>query len=119
MAIIPHARTMWGGLMIFTSSPYALCHQLSNGAEAIIMSVPQMHTHAPNGPRKPQNRTPAAWSAGLPLNDIRSTIQPQLHPATSAPICSSTWGGDQNVSRPIVRCQEMSQISPTTIETDE
>jgi hypothetical protein len=119
IAIIPHARTMWGGLMILTSSPYAVCHQLSNGADAIIMSVPQMHTQAPNGPRNPQNRTPAALSAGLPLNVTRSTSQPQLAPATSAAICSSTWGGDQNVSRPIVRCHEMSQISPTTIETDE
>jgi hypothetical protein len=83
------------------------------------MSVPQMHTQAPNGPRNPQNPTVAALSAGLPLNVVRSTSHPQLEPATSAASCSSTCGGDQNVSRPMDRCHEMSQISPTTIETDE
>ena len=105
--------------MIFSSSPYALCHQLSNGAEVTIMSVPQMHTHAPNGPRKPQKRTLAARSSGLPRNVVRSTSQTQLEPATIAATCSSTCGGDQNVSRPIVLCHDMSHNSPTIIYTDE
>ena len=47
-----------------------------------------------------------------------STSHPQLDPATSAESCSSRCGGDQNVSRPMVRCHEMSQISPTTIPSD-
>src|SRR5512147_1608170 len=83
------------------------------------MSVPQMHTQPPNGPRNPQNRTVAALSAALPLNVVCSTSHPQLEPATIAASCSSTCGGDQNVSRPIDRCHEMSQINPTTIETEE
>src|SRR5256885_12009280 len=33
MANDPSESSMCGGLTIFTSSPYALCHQLSNGAE--------------------------------------------------------------------------------------
>src|SRR5437867_7168945 len=35
-SLIPHvpaARITWGGDSTFTSSPYALCHQLSSGAE--------------------------------------------------------------------------------------
>ena len=111
---------MCGGLMIFTSSPYALCHQSSNGADAIIMSVPQMQTQAPSGPRNPQKRTPAALSASVPperrLKHEPAAARSRRRAAAS---CSSTWGGDQNVSRPIVRCHEMSQISPMTIETDE
>ena len=118
MPIMPHASTMWGGLMIFTSSPYALCHQLSSGADAIIVSVPQIHSHAPNGPRNPQNPTVAAWSEGVPANVVRSTSQPQVVPATSADTCSRRCGGAQNVSRPIVRCHEMSQISPTTMPSE-
>ena len=39
-------------------------------------------------------------------------------PATSADTCSRRCGGDQNVSRPIVRCHEMSQISPTTMPSE-
>jgi hypothetical protein len=68
---MPDARIMWGGLMIFTSSPYALCHQLSNGADVIIMIVPQMHTHAPSGAWKNlQNLTDIARSAAEPANVV-------------------------------------------------
>ena len=61
MPSIPQNSTMCGGLTIFTSSPYALCHQLSNGAEASIAKVPQTVIHAPIGPRNPQKCTLAAW----------------------------------------------------------
>jgi len=54
---------------------------LSNGAETIIAMAPQMHSQAPSGPRKPQNRTPAARSASLPANVVFRTSQPQLSPA--------------------------------------
>src|SRR5688572_1532130 len=115
---MPQPSTMCGGLKIFTSRPYALCHQSSNGAEAIIMIVPQMHTQAPSGPRNPQKRTDRERSSGDPRKVVCSTSHPQLRPETTAAICSSTCGGDQKVSRPIVRCHEMSQIKPTTMDID-
>src|SRR5207247_2377786 len=40
MPVKPSARITWGGDSTFTSSPYALCHQLSNGAETIIAMAP-------------------------------------------------------------------------------
>ena len=40
--------------MIRTSRPYALCHQLSNGADVSIAPQPQMQIHAPSGARNPQ-----------------------------------------------------------------
>src|SRR5262245_7730482 len=55
----PVASTMCGGLMILTSSPYALCHQSSNGAETSIATPPQAEMKAPIGPESPQIRTPA------------------------------------------------------------
>src|SRR6185436_12554260 len=106
-----------GGLMIFTSSPYALCHQLSNGADAAITKQPQMQTHAPSGPRNPQNCTPRSRSSWLP-NVVRNTSHADVAPATIPASCSRTCGGDQNVSRPIDRCHEMSQIRPVTIAAD-
>src|SRR4029079_66324 len=105
--------------MIFTSSPYELCHQLSKGAEVTIMMVHQMQIHAPSGAWKYfQKRTDLERSAGDPANVVFNATYPQLNPATIAPICSTTRGGDQNVSRPIVRCQEISQMSPITIDAD-
>src|SRR5262245_44627350 len=59
----PVASTMCGGLMILTSSPYALCHQSSNGAETSIATPPQAEMKAPIGPDNPQMRTPAPRSA--------------------------------------------------------
>jgi hypothetical protein len=41
---------MCGGLMICTSKPNALCHQLSKGAEVSITSPPQSDTKVPKGP---------------------------------------------------------------------
>src|SRR5438093_969011 len=63
---MPSARITCGGDRTFTSRPYALCHQLSNGADVIIAKAPQMHTQAPSGPRKPQNPTVAARSSAVP-----------------------------------------------------
>ncbi|MSR35492.1 MAG: hypothetical protein EXR95_02445 [Gemmatimonadetes bacterium] len=117
MPPIPSASSMCGGDSTFTSSPYALCHQSSNGADVIIVSVPQIATHAPSGPTKPQKRTPSSSSSRRPANVVRSTSQPHPSPAITAAACSSRCGGDQNVSRPIVRCQEMSHMSPTVIES--
>ncbi len=118
-ATMPVASTMCGGLTILTSSPYALCHQSSNGADVIMRRVPQMHTQAPSGPRNPQNRTVEARSATEPANVVRSTSQPQDKPATEAPSCSSRCGRVQNVSRPTVRCHEMSQMRPVTMHSEE
>src|SRR2546421_12823321 len=54
MANDPSESSMCGGLTIFTSSPYALCHQLSNGAEVSIAMQPHVAINAPSGPRNPQ-----------------------------------------------------------------
>src|SRR3989442_1215480 len=68
----PAASTMCGGLMILTSSPYALCHQSSNGAETSIAPPPQAEMKAPIGPERPQIRTPEARRAGeFPNVDVK------------------------------------------------
>lgn len=82
---MPAASSMWGGLMIFTSSPYALCHQSSKGAEVSIANVPQMHTHAPKGARNPQKRTAVARSSADPANVVCSARYPHVRPATTPP----------------------------------
>ena len=108
--------------MIFTSNPYALCHQLSKGADVIIITVPQMHTHAPKRPTEAPNfhRLPTRLSRSRAASECGLQHQPAAaHPETIAAICSSMCGYVQKVSRPTVRCQEMSQMRPTTIQTDE
>jgi len=62
-----------------------LCHQSSNGAEVSIANAPQMHTHAPNGARKPQNRTADCRSLSDPANVVVKASQPQVRPATTPP----------------------------------
>ena len=118
IATIPDARTTCGGLRISTSSPYALCHQSSNGTEKAMANAPQMATHAPRGPRNPQKRTERPTWASEPANVVFKTIHPQVSPATAAPICSRTWGGLQSVSRPMDMCQEMSQRRPTMMHAE-
>ena len=49
-ATIPSANTICGGLMIFTSSPYAACHQSSKRADVIIAMPPHAAMNAPSGP---------------------------------------------------------------------
>lgn len=68
--IIPSARSTCGGLRIFTSSPYELCHQLSNGPEAIMATGPQAQVHAPSGPRKPYIEMETSRSADLFSNVV-------------------------------------------------
>ena len=62
----PAASTMCGGLMMRTSSPYALCHQSSNGAEASIATPPHAQMKAPSGPDRPQMRTLTSFSGDAP-----------------------------------------------------
>src|SRR5262245_14532737 len=104
----PVASTMCGGLMILTSSPYALCHQSSSGAVTRSAAPPEAETKAPIGPESPQIRTPETRSAEFPNVDVnikyadeRAASTPQAYIA----IC----GADQKLSRPIDRCHEMSQ----------
>ena len=81
--------------MIVTSNPYALCHQLSNGAETIIITVPQMQTHAPKGPRNPQILTDSALisaAAALRAKVVCNTSHPHPTPEVIAAICSRTCG---------------------------
>src|SRR3982751_1915 len=106
MAKIPNASTVCGGLTIFTSSPYALCHQLSNGAEASIEKQPQMHAQAPSGARNPQSLTVVATSRSFGRNVHLIATNPEQSPARSPPDWISKCAGVQNESRPIDMCQE-------------
>jgi hypothetical protein len=72
IANMPRLSRVCGGLMILTSSPYALCHQLSNGADVSIASAPQTQTHAPSGARNPQNSTLCARSSTVPAKLVVS-----------------------------------------------
>ncbi len=83
---MPAASSACGGLRIFTSRPYALCHQSSNGADVSIANAPQMQIHAPSGARNPQKRTDAAFSSPVPPNVVLSASQPQVRPATTPPM---------------------------------
>src|SRR5437867_616237 len=90
---MPSARITCGGDRTLTSRPYALCHQLSNGAEVIIAKAPQMHTQAPSGPRKPQNPTVAARCSAVPVKLVRSTSQPHASPASTPPRQTAGFAG--------------------------
>ena len=68
---MPSARMVCGGLMMRTSMPYALCHQLSNGADDTMAKQPQMATQAPSGALKPQKLTDASCAATEPPNVVR------------------------------------------------
>src|SRR5215469_16120577 len=112
---IPRIRTTWGGLRISTSRPNALCHQLSNGAEVSIVSPPHSDTNAPSGPQNPHIFTDEARRAAS-LPKVVETIRYALEiPATTAPKWIARCAGVQKVSRPIDKCQEMSQNSPPVV----
>jgi hypothetical protein len=85
MALMPRASTMCGGLMIFTSSPYALCHQSSKGADVSMAPAPQLQKNAPSGPVKPSTRTPSARSAAVPRSVVRKMTAAEARPATTPP----------------------------------
>ncbi|OLC06710.1 MAG: hypothetical protein AUH42_05050 [Gemmatimonadetes bacterium 13_1_40CM_70_11] len=85
IAHMPRASRVCGGESTLTSRPYALCHQLSSGAEVSIAREPEMHSHAPRGPRNPQKPTPAARSSGVPANVVRSTSHAHDPPASTPP----------------------------------
>src|SRR5690348_589348 len=106
---MPSASKACGGLMIFTSRPYALCHQLSNGADVSIAPQPQTQIHAPNGARNPQKLTDASRSACVPKKVVLMATYPELIPAMSPPAWISRCAGVQNESRPMDMCHEMSQ----------
>ena len=80
-ARIPAASSMCGGLRIFTSSPYASCHQLSNGAEAIMAIPPQAARNAPSGARNPQIPTELARSSDRALRVVDRIRYPHEIPA--------------------------------------
>src|SRR5437016_12262728 len=118
MANDPSESSVCGGLTIFTSSPYALCHQLSNGAEVSIAMQPHVAINAPSGPRNPQIFTDLLCMAVSPPNVAVRIMYPHAMP-TSTPV---SWirmcAGVQNVSRPIDMCQEMSHCPPDQAASD-
>src|SRR5580700_5972231 len=102
-----------------TSRPYALCHQLSKGADVIMANPPQAAMKAPSGPRKPHIFTLAAlrWCAeGLWPKVVESIRKPEVRPPNTPQSWIAKWAGVQNVSRPIVWCQATSQYPPIMSE---
>src|SRR5216683_4973223 len=81
----PSDSSVCGGLTIFTSSPYALCHQLSNGADVSIATHPHTAMNAPSGPRNPQIFTDVSRAAGSPPNVALKIKYPHAIP-TSTPV---------------------------------
>src|SRR3569833_343930 len=116
---IPIVSTACGGLRILTSSPYALCHQLSNGAETTIVAAPHAPRNAPTGPRKPHTPIETGRCGADLRNVVANTSTAPAPPARMPPAWISRCAGVQNESRPIVMCHEMSQYVPATMhETD-
>ena len=102
-----------------TSRPYALCHQLSKGADVIMANPPQAAMKAPSGPQNPHIFTLAALrcdAAGLWPNVVESIRKPEVRPPSAAQSWIAKWAGVQNVSRPIVWCQATSQYPPIMSE---
>src|SRR5580658_755663 len=81
----PSDNSVCGGLTIFTSSPYALCHQLSNGADVSIATQPHTAMKAPRGPRNPQISTDVSLSVDSPPNVAFKIKYPHAIP-TSTPV---------------------------------
>src|SRR5688500_9637188 len=75
--------------------------------------APQMHTHAPSEPWKYfQKLTVPALSSADPAKLVCSTCHPHATPLTTPPRYMAMCGYDQNVSRPMVWCHEMSHSTP-------
>src|SRR5690349_4740610 len=116
MASSPNASKICGGLRILTSRPYALCHQLSNGAEVIIATPPQAQMNAPSGPRNPHIVTDTSHNAEFFLKVVERIRYPQVMPASTPHNWISKCAGVQNVSRPMLLCHEMSQTPPMALD---
>ena len=102
-----------------TSRPYALCHQLSKGADMIMANPPQAAMKAPSGPRKPHIFTLAALrcsAAELRPNVVESIKKPEVRPPSTPQSWMAKWAGVQNVSRPMDSCQATSQYAPIMSE---
>src|SRR5438132_7157993 len=76
-----------------------------------------MTTHAPSGARRPHRLTAAARSSAEPKKCVRSASHPQVSPGINPPRYVRICAGVQNVSRPIVECQEISQSTPIGMQT--
>ena len=61
-------------------------------------------------------RTALARSAGEPLKVVWKISHAEAAPARMPPKWINKWGAVQNVSRPILSCQEMSQTPPNEAE---
>src|ERR1700683_5258162 len=81
----PSDSSVCGGLTIFTSSPYALCHQLSNGADVSMAMQPHTAMNAPSGPRNPQIFTDASCVTVSCPNVVCKIIYAQAIP-TNTPV---------------------------------
>src|ERR1039457_2254332 len=81
-----------------------------------MATPPQQQRKAPSGPGKPQIRTAPARSTGERLNVVWKISQAEAAPARMPPKWMNKWGAVQNVSRPMLSCQEMSQTPPNEAE---
>ena len=82
----PSANSACGGLMIFTSRPYAACHQSSNGAEVSMATAPQMQSQPPSGPLNRRHTVTPSTGFATEKNERRSTSKPHANPATAPPV---------------------------------
>src|SRR5262252_5966070 len=73
---------------------------------------PQAAMNAPKGPRNPQMFTEALRNGDSRASVVERISHPQVIPARTPQKWMARCAGVQNVSRPIERCQEISQCTP-------
>src|SRR5262252_7309390 len=83
-----------------------------------IAAAPQAQRNAPSGPQNPKMRTEDSLASRLRLKVVLKMRMAAAKPPNTAPNWINKCAGVQNVSRPIVMCQEMSQYNPVVIESD-
>src|SRR5437763_8673032 len=70
---------------------------------------------APSGPRNPKTSTEAARNFEA-VKVVHRMRYPQVMPAMTPQSWIAMWAGVQNESRPMERCQAISQCTPITDE---
>src|SRR5579863_8798745 len=81
-----------------------------------MVAAPQATMNAPRGPRNPRTFTVASLAAWFFPKLMEKIRYAQPRPASTAPNWTSRWAGVQNVSRPMVSCQTISQYNPDMMQ---
>src|SRR5690242_2980868 len=77
-----------------------------------MATPPHAARNAPSGPRKPHMRTEQSRSGDSRLRVVLRIRYAHEIPARIPQNWMQRWAGVQKVSRPMERCQEMSQCTP-------